>query len=426
MDIESEGRKMVMKNKVSIVKVDESGIEAAIRKAIDLAGGLKKIVAPSSRVLIKPNVVSPEPSGTGCITDCRVTEAVTKVVQELGPKSVIIGEGAGAGYDFIGSYSTEEAFRVSGTADVAYKLGVELRNLNTDEFEEVTVKNPYVMDKVRIAKTALESDVIIDIPVFKTHGRCLITLSLKNMKGVLPGAEKRKTHRLGLDKAIADLNSVVKVDFVIVDALTGMQGLWEYPKDSVELDLILAGADRVAVDTVGTYLMGFDPARIMHLQYFAERQGVKADLSQVEVVGESLEENRQSFSSSFETFKSRFPMVSVFEGMSACTGCYGEFMGALIAIKGHSDGNALDELIVVMGNPEPGDVKFTDRTLLLGKCPKKMANLGGTHIEGCPPMCDDIIRAICGMSGIDADIVIELRDQARQQMWEETKHLLEQ
>lgn len=210
---------------------------------------------------------------------------------------------------------------------------------------------------------------------------------------------------------------MVKVDFVIVDALMGMQGLWEYPRDSVELGLILAGADRVAVDTVGTWLMGFDPARIMHLQYFAERQGVKADLSQVDVVGESLEENRQSFSSSFETFKSRFPMVSVFEGMSACTGCYGEFVGALMAIKEHSNGNALDGLIVVMGNPEPSDVKFTDRTLLLGKCPEKMANLGGTHIKGCPPRDDDIIRAICGMSGVDADVVIESHYQASQQRW---------
>ncbi|MFC1860168.1 DUF362 domain-containing protein [Chloroflexota bacterium] len=426
MDTEPEGGKIATKNKVSIVNVDESGIEAAVRKAIDLAGGLKKIVAPSSRVLIKPNLCRPDPSGTGCITDCRVTEAVTKIVQELEPRSVIIGEGSGAGYNFSGSSSTEEAFCVSGTADAARRLGVELRNLNTDEFEEITVKNPYVMDKVRIAKTVLQSDIIINIPVLKTHRRCLITLSLKNMKGVLPGAEKRKTHRLGLDKAIADLNSVVKVDFVIVDALTGMQGLWEYPKDSVELGLILAGADRVAVDTVGTWLMGFDPARIMHLQYFAKRQGMKADLSQVDVVGESLEENRQSFSSSFETFKSRFPTVSVIEGMSACTGCSGEFMGALTAIKEHSDCSALDELTIVMGNPDPSDVKFTDRTLLLGKCTEKMVNLGGSHIKGCPPMNEDIIRAICEMSGVDADIIIELRNQARQQMWEETRSLLNQ
>jgi uncharacterized protein (DUF362 family) len=413
-----------MKNRVSIVKVDESGIEAAVRKAVDLAGGLKKIITPDSKVLIKPNVCHPEPPGMGGVTDCRVTEAVTKIVQELRPSSVIIGEGSAAGYDWGGSHSTEEAFRVSGTADVARKFSVELRNLNTDKFEEVTVKNPYVMGKVRIAKTALESDVIIDIPVLKTHGRCLITLSLKNMKGVLPGAEKRKTHRLGLDKAIADLNSVVKVSFVVIDALTVRQGLGEYPKDMVKLGLILAGADRVAVDTVGTSLMGFDPARIMHLQYFAERQGVKADLSQVEVVGESLEENRQSFSSSLEIFKRRFPEVSVLEGMSTCTGCYGELLGALAAIKGHSNGNALKELTVILGNPEPSEVKFTDRTVLLGKCPEKMADLGGTHIKGCPPMCDEIIRAICGMSGVDADVLIESRNQARQQSWEDTRHRL--
>jgi len=415
-----------MKNKVSIVKVDESGIEAAIRKAIDLAGGLKKVVTPGNRVLIKPNLCHPEPSGIGHITDCRVTEAVTKIVQELGPRSIVIGEGSAAGYDWGGSHSTEESFRVSGTAAVAQKLGVELRNLNADKSETVTVNNAYVMDKVKIAKTALESDVIIDIPVLKAHPRCLITLSLKNMKGVLPGAEKRKTHRLGLDKGIADLNSVLKVGFVVVDALTGMQGLGEYPKDRIELGLILAGADRVAVDTVGSWLMGFDPAQVMHLQYFAELQGVKAELSQVEVIGESLEENRQSFISSLESFKKRFPELSLFEGMSACTGCYGELLGALTAIRAHGDGNALNELTIVMGNPEAGDVKFTDRTLLLGKCPANLANLGGTHIKGCPPTCDDIIRAICGMSGADADTIIELRNQHRQQEWKETKRLLEQ
>jgi len=164
---------------------------------------------------------------------------------------------------------------------------VEIRNLNRDAFEEVTVTNPYVMDKVRIAKTVLESDAIISVPGLKTHLRTLVTLSLKNMKGVMPGVEKRKSHRLGLDKAIADLNSAVRPGYVAVDALAGMQGLWEYPQDRFELGLILAGQDPIAVDTVGTYLMGFDPAQVMHLQYLAARQRTKADLSQVEVVGKS-------------------------------------------------------------------------------------------------------------------------------------------
>ncbi|MBL7126618.1 MAG: DUF362 domain-containing protein [Dehalococcoidales bacterium] len=412
-----------MKNRVSIVSAGENGIEAAVRQAIDLAGGLPELITPRSRVMIKPNLFRPEPSGRGLLTDCRVTEAVTRVVLELKPQSVVIGEGAGAGYTFSGSVSTEDAFQVSGTAEVAARLGVELRNLNSEEWEEVPVKRPYIMDKVKIARTALESDVIISLPVLKTHVRTLVTLSLKNMKGVLPGAEKRKTHALGLDKAIADLNSLVKPSYVVVDALAGMQGLWEYPQDKVELGLILAGREPCAVDTVGTCLMGFNPAQIMHLQYFAARQRQKADLEHVMVVGEPLESHRRSFKSSYDVFRERYPGVNIIAGESACTGCYGELMGALTAMKEFGDSDTLTELTVILGNASRDEVSVTEKTVILGKCARKLAHLG-TFAKGCPPMDDDIVRTICQTAGSDADGVIASLNRERNQRWEETKHLL--
>ena len=415
---------MAAKKVVSLVKVDESGIESAVRKAIGLAGGLQEKIKADSRVLVKPNLCWPEPSGTGIITDCRVTEAVTKIVLELSPKSVLIGEGSSAGYDFDSSKSTGEAFQVSGTADIARKLGVEIRNLNRDAFEEVTVVNPYVMDKVRIAKSVLESDVIISVPVLKTHLRTLVTLSLKNMKGVMPGVEKRKSHRLGLDKAIADLNSVVMPDYVVLDALAGMQGLWEYPQDRVELGLILAGQDPISVDIVGTCLMGFDPAQVMHLQYLAVRQGTKADLSQVEVVGESLEANRKRFRSGYGVVKSRYSGVNIIEGEAACTGCTGELMGALLAIKKAGYDHALSGLTVIIGNPDPDKIVVSARTVVFGKCAKNLAHLG-SHSKGCPPTSDDMIRTICEVCSVDANLVIKARNQDRQRRWEETRSLLE-
>lgn len=414
---------MTIKSTVSIVKTDEKGIEAAVRRAVDLAGGWQDIVTPNSKVLIKPNLFRPEPSGAGLVTDCRITEAVTKMVLESVPKSVIIGDGAGAGYDFGESVSTDEAFELSGTAAVAHRYGVELRNLNRDGFEEVSVGRPYVMKKVKIARTALESDVIINLPVMKTHIRTLVTLSLKNMKGVMPGAEKRKTHRLGLDKAIADLNSVVKSNYVIVDALAGMQGLWEYPHDRVEMGLILAGLDPIAVDTVGICLMGFDPAQVMHLQYYAARQGRKAVLSQVKVVGESITENRQYFKSSYEVLKSRYGGIRVIEGKDACSGCYGELMGALMAVKQFSNIDALSELVFIIGSPDVKEVTDRDKTVVFGKCARELAHLG-SFAKGCPTMGDDMIRVICRTAGIDADLIISSRNHNRDRRWGDTKHLL--
>ena len=285
------------------------------------------------------------------------------------------------------------------------------------------MSNPYVMDRVRIARTVLESDVIICLPVLKTHLRTIVTLSLKNMKGVLPGTEKRKTHALGLDKAIADLNSVVKPSYVVVDGLAGMQGLWEYPQDRIELGLILAGREPCAVDTVGTYLMGFNPSQIMHLQYFAARQRQKADLDHVEIVGESLEAHRKSFKTAYAVLKTRYSGVHIIAGESACSGCYGELMGALTAMKAFGDSTSLEELTVVLGNPSRDEVSATAKTVVLGKCARKFAHLG-IFARGCPPMGEDIIQAICETTGSDAGMVITSLNQARSRRWEETKDQL--
>ncbi len=62
-----------MQQEVALVRVEHGGIESAVRRAVDLAGGLGHLINGATRVLVKPNIWSPQPSGTGSITDCRVT-----------------------------------------------------------------------------------------------------------------------------------------------------------------------------------------------------------------------------------------------------------------------------------------------------------------------------------------------------------------
>ena len=98
-----------MNNTVSITRTEKGTVYEAVRRAFDQAGG-PQVIRYNQRVLIKPNVCVPAPSGSGMVTDARVLEAVTRMVLDLGAKPVI-GEGASAGYDFVGASSTEEAFR---------------------------------------------------------------------------------------------------------------------------------------------------------------------------------------------------------------------------------------------------------------------------------------------------------------------------
>jgi len=410
-----------MARRVAISEVEKGDIEAAVRQAISLAGGLEEIITHESRVLIKPNMLQPAPSGHGLVTDARVTEAVTKVVLGLGPGSVIIGDGAGAGYDFPG-HSTEEAFKQSGTLEVARRLGVELRNLNRDAFEEITIHKANVMDRVRIAKTALESDVIISLPVLKSHIRTHVTLSLKNMKGVMPGAEKRKTHRLGLDLAIVDLNSVIRPSYAVIDGTVGMEGLWQYPQDRREVGVVIAGRDPLAVDIVGTSLMGIDPHQVMHLSYLAQQEGRTVDLEGIEVVGDPLEQHQQHFKTGFQAFEERFPGVRILQGESACTGCTNELVSAVTYMKEAGYGDRLEDLSIIIGNPREPTV--TGKAAVLGKCAQAFRHLG-QYAAGCPPKEEAMIRALCEVCAADEGLVIATRDEARRKLWESSDALLE-
>ncbi len=410
-----------MQHTVGVTRAEDGAVDFAVRRAIELAGGLSQLVTSSSRVLIKPNLWSPQRSGTGSITDARVTEAVTRVVLEYGVSRVVIGEGCGAGYDARG-WSTEEAFLTSGTRDAAQRLGVPLRNLNTDESEEVVIDSPLVMDRVRIARTALESDVIISVPVLKSHIRTHVTLSLKNMKGVMPGAEKRKTHRLGLDQAIVDLNSVVRPHFVVLDALVGMQGLWDYPVDSVPVGLVVAGADALSVDCVGARLMRMDPNQVMHLRYMGQREGASLDVGAVRTLGEPIESHSKQFRTGFGVFSERFPQVTILQGQSACTGCTNELVTALTYLDKAGYSPELGGLHVVIGDVE--SVPTAPRLALLGRCALAHSS-SGVRVAGCPPREEEVLEALCRACNLNASRVLEVRDRARDTLWSDSRRALD-
>jgi len=409
-----------MKQRVAISQVKAGDVDGAVRQAIGLAGGLEELIRSDSRVMIKPNLCVPKPSGSGVVTEARVTEAVTRMVLEMGPASVVIAEGSVASYDG-GSVSTEEAFEVSGTADVARRLGVETRYLNSDAVEEVAVPNPLVMDTVKVARTVLDSDVIISIPVLKSHIRANATISLKNMWGVQPGAAKREGHGLGLDLAIIDLLSVLRPGYAVIDATTAMEGQWQSPQDRRQMGLVIAGRDPLAADIVGASLMGVPLARVRHLDYLTRQEGAVTGLEQIEVVGEPLEKHRQQFKTAFDDYLEGFPGVRVLQGASFCSGCVHEIVTALRYVKEAGCERDLEGLNIIVGNPsEPAAAA---KTAVLGSCSEGLAGLGA-YAAGCAPTEDATIQAICEACGADPTRVRASRDQMRRQWWESTAALL--
>jgi uncharacterized protein (DUF362 family) len=369
-------------------------------------------------VLVKPNIASRDKSGTGKVTDARVTEAITKIVLERKPRSVVIAEGSAVGYDFPELQDTMMALEESGTREVAEKLGVSLVDLNQDRHREVEIPNALVMKSVRIASTVLDSDVVVSVPVMKSHIRTGVTLSLKNMKGVMPGAEKKKTHRLGLELAIADLLSVAKPHFAVVDGLVGMEGLWEFPDDCTAMGLVGAGRDPVAVDSVFAQVMGVVPGDVMHLVYCHKKGLGIYDPGAIETVGPPIAEVRHPFLSAFEVLRKRYPGLAI-QAEKACTGCTGELISTLIYIREAKQEERLKDLTVIMGEA-PKEIQG-DKIVVIGKCAQDLKGRF-PFVPGCPPAVDAITERVCEVCEIDVRLAFQKRDELHRTTYGKSLH----
>jgi uncharacterized protein (DUF362 family) len=387
---------------VSICRVHNSDVERAVRHTVSLTEDFDSIHWKDANVLIKPNTVSPAQSGSGIVTDVRVIDAVTQVVLEREPKRVVIGEGSSVGYDFPGRMDSMNCMETAGVLDAAKRYGIEAVDLNRDDQVEVKLSNAFVMDTFSIAKTAANADVIISLPVLKTHLRTGITCGLKNMKGVLPGNEKKRTHQLGLDRGIVDLNRSVKPQFTIVDGIVGMQGTNNGESDRVPVGIIVGGMDVVAVDAVCATVAGFDVGDILHVTLAAEEGLGVDDLQKIEVRGESIEDVRRAFIPYRDAAKDLLGGATIIE-TKTCTGCMGELMSTFIYLRESGFQDRLNQSTFILGDPESVDsIKGTP--VVVGKCAQEYKQLG-VFVPGCPPHGKKITDATCEALEIEKEII---------------------
>jgi len=239
------------------------------------------------RILVKPNYIDASHPSTGVTTDARVVEGIVKFLKTRGFKNILIGEGSGL-------TNTMRAFKVAGVDEVAKRWNVGLMDLNDDEYVIADVPSPLALKTIRISKTALNS-AIISVPKLKLHRMAGVTLSLKNMMGVV--SPKGQIHR-SLGKKIADLVSLVKPRLAVIDGIIGGES-HELAGKPVEMNLVIAGLDPVAVDTVGAAVMEFDPKRVEHIVLAAKKGLGICELDKIRVIGEPIEKVKKKFKPSF-------------------------------------------------------------------------------------------------------------------------------
>jgi len=274
-------------SKVAIIK-GSNPTETTIKVLETIKSDLDAVLYAKKPILVKPNYINSQHPSTGITTDSRVVEGIVKFLKEHGKDNIVIGEGSGFADTF-------QAFKNAGIDKVGERWNVKLMDLNKDVFVEVYPPNPLSLKRVKVSKTALESTVI-SVPKLKLHRMAAVTLGLKNMMGAL--ASKGNMHNGHLNENIADLASVLKPSLTVIDGIIAGEG-HETSGNPVEMNLVIAGTDPVAVDAVGAAVMGVPPTEVKHL-VLAEKKGLgTCRLEKIDVIGEQIEKVRRNFRRSF-------------------------------------------------------------------------------------------------------------------------------
>jgi uncharacterized protein (DUF362 family) len=382
-------------SRVSIVKVagrDRAQVAAGVRQAIELAGGMADLIRPGMKVMIKPNMVAPPPSAdSGACTSPLVCQAIADVVKELGARP-IIAESSARGAD------TEAAYRIMGYEELR-RQGYEVVDLKQDKTVQVKLAGGHVLTEITTFEMVTQMDAIISVPILKTHDQGQVTLALKNLKGLVVDGDKRRIHQLGMFEGAVDLVGHFKPVFAVVDAILGQEGMGPLLGIPVEMGLVLAGRDLVAVDAIGGRIMGFAPDEVPITRVAAERGLGTLDESRIEVVGERVEAVRRRFVRCEEDDRIDSEGIKVIHSEGTCTGCRNGLLSSLFDMQAAGTLERARGTTVIAG-PTPFPEGIPQEMLVsVGSCSLPEAKRLLRYVRGCPPNNVDIIRALLADEG---------------------------
>lgn len=242
-------------------------------------------------VLLKPNLLSARKGPEVPVnTHTAVIESTARYLKEKHRCTVWIGDSCNS----LSGESTRSAFRCMGLDDLAAALDLRLIDFNSDRSRVLEIHGSSRWDRVRVAASYFDADLVITVPKLKTHTLCGLTLSVKNMIGVAQGGEKRRMHAIapGPDvfaEVVVDLYSLLCPGLTLIDAVWAMEGDGPGCGDPVYVGALLASADPVAADVIASTIAGFSVTEVPVLTRAGARGCGLIDPGQIILQGDPLE-----------------------------------------------------------------------------------------------------------------------------------------
>lgn len=394
---------------VSVVRYETP--YASLQQAVEMAAGLEHL-PKNPRVFIKPNILfwtrKTNFPKWGVITTSRVVEDTVALLKEYGVEDITIGEGLVL-LDAKDRETPAHAFSSLGYEKLKQRYGVKYMNIFDRPFEKVDMGEEITLS---FNKDVMESDFVVDLPVMKTHAQTVVSLGIKNLKGLIDIPSRKKCHS---PDPVKDLHFMVaRLADKMPPMLTIIDGIFTNERGpSIDgrmhrQNLLVASKDVLSADMTGARLLGYQPEEVPYIAHAAKNRNRPTDLSDVEVKGIPIEDAASPHEFTFPyNEEGALPKPLEKKGISGlnyykydstlCTYCSGVNGIILTAISYAWKGEPWDDVEVLTGKimqPNPEKKK----TILLGKC-MYQAHKDNPQInemipvKGCPPKPEQILKA---------------------------------
>jgi len=264
-----------------VLAVAEGGApESMVRNAVGALGGMSRFVRRGDVVVVKPNIGWDRTPEQAANTNPEVVRTVVRMCLEAGAKTVRVIDRP--------CNDPRRCYKQSGIKDAVESIGnpaVVVEHVDPRKFVEKAIRDGKTLQDWTFYKDVLEADRTINVPIAKHHNATRLTMSLKNIMGILGGNRGNIHH--DLDRNIAELNTVMRFDLIVLDAVriltaNGPQG--GRLQDVRAANTIVAGTDPVAVDSYGATLFGIAGKDVPHVLYASQRGLGEIDLGKVRIL----------------------------------------------------------------------------------------------------------------------------------------------
>lgn len=258
---------------VCLVRAESYDDLAALRSAVELLleplGGMKAVVQPGNRVLLKPNLLTGARPTKECTTRPELVYCVAQLVKEAGGLP-FLGDGPAFG-------SARGVAKANGYLGMLQELDIPVVEFHGSRYQTVSES----FDHLRLSKEVMEADVVINLPKIKSHVQLTLTLGVKNLFGCVPGKMKAWWHlEAGKDadrfgEMLVETARAISPDLTIADGIIGHEGNGPSGGEPRPLGILGASCDVFALDRALVELLQIDP-NLIPTQRAANRLGLNA------------------------------------------------------------------------------------------------------------------------------------------------------